>query len=170
MLKKEQLLSAEEPFRPHIVMTVGVKGLEYGFHGYTPSVSGYFGSIDKCPYWLIPGLPRYKLINISTQHSVPGITMISLQNETGEPMPEHSKSITLRIKLSTGEVIEGVNLHWDEFSTSTLYGYSYSILIKKEYVGKLIGIEFAPPPLPDIYKKVKQVFTRSRKEGVVNAA
>lgn len=36
MLKKEQLLSAEEPFRPHIVMTVGVKGLEYGFHGYTP--------------------------------------------------------------------------------------------------------------------------------------
>lgn len=169
MLKKEQLLSAEEPFRPHIVMTVGVKGLEYGFHGYTPSVSGYFGSIDKCPYWLIPGLPRYKLINISTQHGVPGITMISLQNETGEPMPEHSKSITLRIKLSTGEVIEGVNLHWDEFSTSTLYGYSYSILIKKEYVGKLIGIEFAPP-LPDIYKKVKQVFTRSRKEGVVNAA
>lgn len=72
--------------------------------------------------------------------------MISLQNETGEPMPEHSKSITLRIKLSTGEVIEGVNLHWDEFSTSTLYGYSYSILIKKEYVGKLIGIEFDPPP------------------------
>lgn len=35
-------------------------------------------------------------------------------------------------------------------------------------LGKTLLVTFTPP-LPDIYKKVKQVFTRSRKEGVVNA-
>lgn len=145
MLNKELLLSSEEPFKPHIVMTVGSRGLYYGFRG-AVFVGTSFGSIDKCPYWTIPGLASFRLIELVTQHAASPFTMINLQNETGESMPEHLKSITLRIKLSTGEVIEGVNLSWDEFNTSCLYGWKYNEFIKKEYLGKLIGIEFSPPP------------------------
>lgn len=36
-------------------------------------------------------------------------------------------------------------------------------------VGQTVYLTFDPPPLQDISKKIKQVFTRSRKGGVVNA-
>lgn len=160
MLKKELTTGAGE--EAHVLMTVGQHFYEQGdmdvYYAGWSNDSGGYGKVDKVPYWKTPGVDRILKGIFCTWmfDSYPNST--SIEKEFGER--DYMGAITIEINgAKVACDLDGLNL------TARADGDPFNL---KGSVGKVIPIRFTPP-LQDISKKVKQVFTRSRKEGVVNA-
>lgn len=148
MLNKELIAVAGEEATPHVILTVGSKwtigGNSYGWE------NASFGSISRVPVW-----GDARLIVLSTKIKSSTTTFgVSGQEPIG--------NISIR-RLDTGYEIK-INLNYSEdMSTGSATGKLFS------EADNTVPLVFTPPPLQDISKKVKHGFTRSQKEGVVNA-
>lgn len=134
---------------PHVKLTVGEKSVTGGSsYGWSSSKSSNYGSISRIPVW---GATR--LLYLSTD-----------KNSTKCGVAGQELNISIR-RLDTGyEIKIALKNIGGGFAT----GYTTGSLFAITDNGKTVPLVFTPP-LQDISKKVKQVFTRSRKEGVVNA-
>lgn len=141
MLNKELLMGNTGGQQP-VALTVGsyrVSG-PYFYYGYD---HGYFGRLVPVPFW-----GNYAYLS--------ALRYDNQNNRTTCSVTDRSVDLTVYVSgyqdspISSGESISG-----DPFKFAVK-------------VGQTVYLTFAPP-LQDISKKVKQVFTRSRKEGVVNA-
>ena len=135
----KELLMGAKQGQRKVQLTIGVFTLPTG------KVYGYnradnVGSLDALPWWS------------SEIEAMNYLAYYNMFKRTGFKAPD---GVTV--------FVEG---YPQSISTDTwLNGDPYSMDAE---IGGIRYLTFAPP-LPDIYKKVKQVFTRSRKEGVVNA-
>ena len=141
MLNKELLMRNTGGQQP-VALTVGSYRVSSS-HLYYGYGLGYFGWLEPRPFW-----GNYTYLN--------ELRYDNKNNRTTCSMTDRSVDVTVYVSgyqdspISSGESISG-----DPFSFAVK-------------VGQTVYLTF-DPPLLDIYKKVKQVFTRSRKEGVVNA-
>ena len=143
MLNKELLMGNTEGQQP-VALTVGsyrVSG-PYFYYGYD---HGYIGRLVPVPFW-----GNYAYLS--------ALRYDNQNNRTTCSVTDRSVDLTVYVSgyqdspISSGESISG-----DPFRFAVK-------------VGQTVYLTFdPPPPLQDISKKVKQVFTRSQKEGVVNA-
>lgn len=156
MLKKEMVAKTAD--EGHVLMTVEqvfrpVGDMDVYYAGWD---KGDFGNVNRIPYWKTAGSDRVlKALFCSWQFdSVPNKTIVKRFEER-----EYTGPIEIEINGAK------VSCNFDVTQTVRIDGDPFSL---KGSVGKVIPIRFTPP-LQDISKKVKLVFTRSRKEGVVNA-
>jgi hypothetical protein len=141
MLNKELLMRNTGGQQP-VALTVGSYRISgpYFYYGYD---RGHIGALAPVPFW--DNNAHLSTLRYDNQN-----------NRTTCAATDRSVNLTVYISgyqdspISSGESISG-----DPFRFTVK-------------VGQTVYLTF-DPPLPDIYKKVKQVFTRSRKEGVVNA-
>lgn len=142
MLNKELLMGNTGGQQP-VALTVGSYRVSRS-HLYYGYGLGYFGWLEPRPFW-----GNYTYIN--------ELRYDNKDNRTTCSMTDRSVDVTVYVSgyqdspISSGESISG-----DPFSFTVK-------------VGQTVYLTFDPPPLQDISKKAKQVFTRSQKEGVVNA-
>lgn len=142
MLNKELLMRNTGGQQP-VALTVGRYRISgpYFYYGYD---RGYIGALAPVPFW--DNNAHLSTLRYDNQN-----------NRTTCAATDRSVNLTVYISgyqdspISSGESISG-----DPFRFTVK-------------VGQTVYLTFDPPPLQDISKKVKQVFTRSRKEGVVNA-
>lgn len=158
MLNKELIASTSE--EAHVLMTVkkfnaSVGDMDRFYVGWS---DGEFGKVNRIPFWKTEGVDRI----------LKGIYgVIFFEDPISETIVEkqHDRDFMGAITISINGGTASFNL--DGASTSSSVDGDPFDLTRS--VNDVLSIRFTPP-LPDIYKKVKQVFTRSRKEGVVNAA
>ena len=142
MLNKELLMRNTGGQQP-VALTVSSYRVSSS-HLYYGYGLGYFGWLEPRPFW-----GNYTYLN--------ELRYDNKNNRTTCSMTDRSVDVTVYISgyqdspISSGESISG-----DPFRFTVK-------------VGQTVYLTFDPPPLQDISKKVKQVFTRSQKEGVVNA-
>lgn len=142
MLNKELLMRNTGGQQP-VALTVGSYRISgpYFYYGYD---RGRIGALAPVPFW--DNNAHLSTLRYDNQN-----------NRTTCAATDRSVNLTVYISgyqdspISSGESISG-----DPFRFTVK-------------VGQTVYLTFDPPPLSDIYKKVKQVFTRSQKEGVVNA-
>ena len=142
MLNKELLMRNTGGQQP-VALTVGSYRISgpYFYYGYD---RGHIGALAHVPFW--DNNAHLSTLRYDNQN-----------NRTTCATTDRSVNLTVYISgyqdspISSGESISG-----DPFRFTVK-------------VGQTVYLTFAPPPLPDIYKKVKQVFTRTLREGVVNA-
>lgn len=156
MLKKEMVAKTAD--EGHVLMTVEqvfrpVGDMDVYYAGWD---EGDFGNVNRIPYWKTTGSDRVlKALFCSWQFdSVPNKTTVKRFEER-----EYTGPIEIEINGAK------VSCNFDVTQTVIIDGDPFNL---KGSVGKVIPIRFTPP-LQDISKKVKQVFTSSQKEGVVNA-
>lgn len=141
MLNKELLMRNTGGQQP-VALTVGSYRISgpYFYYGYD---RGRIGALAPVPFW--DNNAHLSTLRYDNQN-----------NRTTCAATDRSVNLTVYISgyqdspISSGESISG-----DPFRFTVK-------------VGQTVYLTFAPP-LPDIYKKVKQVFTRTLREGVVNA-
>lgn len=139
MLNKELLMGAKQGQRK-VQLTIGVFTLPTGkVYGYNRADN--VGSLDALPWWS----SEIEAMNFLAYYTMFKRTSFKAPNGVTVFVEGYPKSIS---------------------SDSWLNGDLYSM---DGEIGGIRYLTFDPPPLQDISKKVKQVFTRSRKEGVVNA-
>lgn len=159
MIGNQRLLMAGGE-TPHVLMTVGrdtapVYGddLDIVYKGW---IRDQLGKMNRIPFWKTVGVDRVlKAIYIESN---PSIILTIVEKDAGEN--DYMGDIT----ISINGVSRSYNLDFRQ-TTSTHGGDIFDL---ENSVGKVLPVMFDPPPT-DIYKKIKQVFTRSRKEGVVKA-
>lgn len=142
MLNKELLMRNTGGQQP-VALTVGSYRISgpYFYYGYD---RGHIGALAPAPFW--DNNAHLSTLRYDNQN-----------NRTTCAATDRSITITVYVSGYHDSPIR---------SGESLFGDVFRL---REKVGQTVYLTFAPPPLPDIYKKVKQVFTRSRKEGVVNA-
>lgn len=161
MLKKE-MLTANGCDGYHFKFKLGEEeeGPSY-FIGFRRKQYGVYRPVGEAlspiPYW---GSSENFLQEIMT---APDGSKSFCKSDSPKYMGEGIVSKVSRVD-SHGNVL--MTIKDEERTVMDVYS-SYSKMFSRDDLGSVAYILFAPP-LPDIYKKVKQVFTRSRKEGVVN--
>lgn len=133
----------------HVVITVGYKksiGIEG--YGYSTKNNAPYGSIDRIPYWNSPDVYLTKLESTFINGNFSQDLLVTNEKHGLSAMVVNGKSM---------------RVYDIEFRNT-----NPPPLVDSSLKGKEVRIKFTPP-LPDISNKVKQVFTRSQKEGVVNA-
>lgn len=139
MLNKELLIGAKQGQRK-VQLTIGAFTFPTGkAYGYNRADN--VGSLDALPWWS----SEIEAMNFLAYYTMFKRTSFKAPNGVTVFVEGYPQSIS---------------------SDSWLDGDPYSM---DGEIGGVRYLTFAPTPLPDIYKKVKQAFTRSRKEGVVNA-
>lgn len=140
----------------HIVVTVGghkTSGIPGAYRrGY---VVNAYGSVDRIPYWGTVGMYLQQLV--------------SLFNRTGETFSQNYVSLAENKNLNSIKVNGKTFTFTGDSGNKTGSSLEPPALFDSSSEGKEVRIKF-DPPLPDIYKKVKWVFTRAWQEGTVNAA
>lgn len=156
MLNKEALTRLNAP-QYHFKFRVGNDPSHDWDRGWVKETKGVYPAVGEAlspiPYWIEPN--NY-LERCSSTSSSTGFRSKATR----------SPQITNRIicRDETGAEI------YRDFSYGYCFDYysNYTRFLR-DMLGQVVYVTFDPPPLQDISKKVKQVFTRSRKEGVVNA-
>ena len=141
MLNKELLMRNTGGQQP-VALTVASYRVSSShlYYGYS---SGHFGWLEPEPFW-----GNYAYLNELRYDNKINSTMCSIT--------DRSVDVTVYVSgYQDSPIRSGESISGDPFSF-------------KVKVGQTVYLTF-DPPLPDISKKVKQVFTRSRKEGVVDA-
>ena len=139
MLNKELLMGAKQGQRK-VQLTIGAFTFPTGkAYGYNRADN--VGSLDALPWWS----SEIEAMNFLAYYTMFKRTSFKAPNGVIVFVEGYPQSIS---------------------SDSWLDGDPYSM---DGEIGGVRYLTFDPPPLQDISKKVKQVFTRSRKEGVVNA-
>ena len=139
MLNKELLMGAKQGQRK-VQLTIGAFTFPTGkAYGYNRADN--VGSLDALPWWS----SEIEAMNFLVYYTMFKRTSFKAPNGVTVFVEGYPQSIS---------------------SDSWLDGDPYSM---DGEIGGVRYLTFDPPPLQDISKKVKQVFTRSQKEGVVNA-
>lgn len=139
MLNKELLIGAKQGQRK-VQLTIGAFTFPTGkAYGYNRADN--VGSLDALPWWS----SEIEAMNYLAYYNMFKKTSFKAPNGVTVFVEGYPQSIS---------------------SDSWLNGDLYSM---DGEIGGIRYLTFDPPPLQDISKKVKQVFTRSQKEGVVNA-
>lgn len=177
MLKKGSLLSKGEQ-RNFIYLTIGNPS-GYTIYGYSNDpfrIDRKTGAIDRIPYWEWEGADGiFRKWYLAEFYANDGNNYCYMTLRYDNP-PERGMNAKNNL-----EIIASVSLVEGEMLSYHYYNYYYdssridygsptrvTVPAMKKALGSTVKVTFTPP-LPDICKKVKQVFTRSRKEGVVNA-
>lgn len=140
MLNKELLMRNTGGQQP-VALTVGkFSRREFYYYGYD---SAYFGTLTPVPFW---------------GNNVKLAVLAYFEDDYLTKCVPTDRSYAFKVYISgyqNSPISSGESISGDPFRFTVK-------------VGQTVYLTF-DPPLPDICKKVKQVFTRSRKEGVVNA-
>lgn len=177
MLKKGSLLSKGKP-KNFIYLTIGNPS-GYTIYGYSNDpfrIDRKTGAIDRIPYWEWEGADGiFRKWYLAEFYANDGNNYCYMTLRYDNP-PERGMNAKNNL-----EIIASVSLVEGEMLSYHYYNYYYdssridygsptrvTVPAMKKALGSTVKVTFTPPLL-DIYKKVKQVFTRSRKEGVVNA-
>ena len=134
-----------------VALTVGSYRISgpYFYYGYD---RGHIGALAPVPFWDNSAAPfGDNNVRLST------LRYDNQNNRTTCAATDRIFNLTVYISGYQDSPIS---------SGGSISGDPFRFTVK---VGQTVYLTFDPPPLQDISKKVKQVFTRSRKEGVVNA-
>lgn len=157
MLKKEMVVKQADA--GHMQMTVEkifkpVGDMDQYHAGWS---EGSFGSVNTTPYWKTGGANRMlKSIYCTWQFdSLPASTTVKKEKDRDYMGSLEIEINGTKVACNIDGITQTVSIEGDPFN---LYGS----------IGKTVSVKFTSPQT-GITKKVKQVFTRSQKEGVVNA-
>lgn len=145
MLNKEVAL-LQHDFEPHILLTVGKDGHDFGYS------KNYMGKISKIPFWKSR---ECFLTNLYYDGTMNLNTGLSLNRED-------VFDISYYIDVSINGITRTFYPYYsfEDGPGGDPYGFTNN-------EGKTLSVRFNPPT--GTFKKVKQTFISTRKEGVVNA-